>query len=183
VTRNWHGASLFARRAGAGGETPHRHRPVQCWAVFVERWPVHHGIAGAARPCGVSAAVPETGLDRLAPAWGLSDTGVCFRNVKAGGPAHSEAIKRGIARARERFNRWCGPAQIRCWNCGNPFVYEGVTGRSPRYCSNACRQAGYRKRSKTMNVVAQTRFLWHGTEHLFEHAASLLQTSLRLRWV
>jgi len=73
--------------------------PVQCWAVFVERWPVHHGIAGAARPCGVSAAVPETGLDRLAPAWGLSDTGVCFRNVKAGGPAQSEAIKRGIARA------------------------------------------------------------------------------------
>jgi len=36
--------------------------PTQRGAVRVQRWPVHHGIAGAAVPAGVSAAVvPEAG--------------------------------------------------------------------------------------------------------------------------
>jgi len=31
------------------------------WAVRVEGWPVHHGIAGSAMSAGVSAAVAEAG--------------------------------------------------------------------------------------------------------------------------
>jgi hypothetical protein len=40
----------------------HCRRPVEARAVGVERWAVHRLIAGAARPCGVSAGVPEAGL-------------------------------------------------------------------------------------------------------------------------
>jgi hypothetical protein len=46
----------------AGIRDPHRRRPFQRRAVCVQRWPVHHGVAGSAMPTGVStAAVSEAG--------------------------------------------------------------------------------------------------------------------------
>jgi hypothetical protein len=36
--------------------------PVEAFAVGVERWPVHRGVALSAGPGGVPAAVPETNL-------------------------------------------------------------------------------------------------------------------------
>ena len=46
----------------AGVRDPHRRRPIERGAVFVHRRPVHHGVAGAAMPTGVPAAVTEASL-------------------------------------------------------------------------------------------------------------------------
>jgi len=54
----------IARHASSGmtGGDPHHRRPFEARAVRVEGRPVHHGIAGAAMPAGVSAAaVAEAG--------------------------------------------------------------------------------------------------------------------------
>jgi hypothetical protein len=70
------------------------------------------------------------------------------RHGWAGGPEHSAAIRRGMARAKERFDRR-EPERarnpLRCWHCGAPRA-ESYTGRRRLYCSNTCRQAAYRDR-------------------------------------
>ena len=67
----------------------------------------------------------------------------------AHGPAHSAAIKRGMARAKERYDSWHEPGdQMKCHRCGQPYDYDGFTGRPRQYCSNACRQAAYRERAR-----------------------------------
>lgn len=40
----------------------------------------------------------------------------------------------------------CSPAGIRHCRCGQPLPRRPATGRWPRYCSQACRQAAYRAR-------------------------------------
>jgi endogenous inhibitor of DNA gyrase (YacG/DUF329 family) len=70
---------------------------------------------------------------------------------RAGGPEHSAAIKRGLARAKERFDRKEPERSrhpFRCWHCGAPRA-ESYTGRQRKYCSNTCRQAAYRERWAT----------------------------------
>lgn len=37
---------------------------------------------------------------------------------------------------------------VRCASCANFFAHSTKMGRAPRYCSNACRQAGFRKRRR-----------------------------------
>jgi endogenous inhibitor of DNA gyrase (YacG/DUF329 family) len=105
--------------------------------------------------------------------------GVCaveFRNVSrlhpdrhhgwAGGPEHSAAIKRGMARAKERFDR---DAEVRaryphprCKHCDGPVV-ESYTGRRRLYCSDACRRAAYRerKRARLAELAAHPHRCWH----------------------
>ena len=41
------------------------------------------------------------------------------------------------------------PAGFRHCRCGNPLPARPATGRWPRYCSHACRQAAYRHRRRT----------------------------------
>jgi hypothetical protein len=51
-----------------------------------------------------------------------------------------------MARAKERYDWIMGGHNTgKCWRCGQTIT-RSYTGRPRRYCSNACRQAEYRKR-------------------------------------
>ena len=69
---------------------------------------------------------------------------------RARGLEHSAAIKRGLARAKERFERgdtWYRPGELfECVRCGECVIRPTYSGRGRAYCSNACRQAAYRDR-------------------------------------
>jgi DNA (cytosine-5)-methyltransferase 1 len=46
------------------------------------------------------------------------------------------------------------PAGLRHCRCGNPLPPRPATGRWPRYCSQACRQAAYRTRTNHKEAAA-----------------------------
>jgi hypothetical protein len=64
---------------------------------------------------------------------------------KAGGPRHSEAIARGLARAKRERMLTVDAHTSKCAVCGN-LIIQPYIGPWREYCKNACRQKAYRQR-------------------------------------